>query len=107
MKPGRRSRVFGDTHASTTDPDSRLYRKGAGKEAKLWYMGHVLMENRNGLAVDTRLTLATGTAEREAAMEMIEGVAGSNRITVAGNKGYDQWEFVEHLRAHGATPHVA
>ena len=70
-------------------------------------MGHVLMENRNGLAVDTRLTLATGTAEREAAMEMIEGVAGSNRITVAGNKGYDQWEFVEHLRAHGATPHVA
>lgn len=96
-----------DTHASTTDPDSRLYRKGLGKEAKLCYMGHVLMENRNGLAVDSRLTLATGTAEREAAMEMIEGVSSSKRITLGGDKGYDQGDFVEQLRANDVTPHVA
>ena len=96
-----------DTHASTTDPDSRLYRKGLGKEAKLCYMGHVLMENRNGLAVDSRLTLATGTAEREAAMEMIEGVASSKKITLGGDKGYDQGDFVEQLRANDVTPHVA
>jgi transposase len=96
-----------DTHVSTTDPDSRLYRKGLGKEAKLCYMGHVLMENRNGLAVDSRLTLATGTAEREAAMEMIEGVAGSKRITLGGDKGYDQRDFVEQLRANDVTPHLA
>lgn len=96
-----------DTHASTTDPDSRLYRKGLGKEAKLCYMGHVLMENRNGLAVDSRLTLATGTAEREAAMEMIEEVASSKRITLGGDKGYDQGDFVEQLRANDVTPHLA
>jgi hypothetical protein len=103
----RGQRRKNDTHASTTDPDSRLYRKGLGKEARLCYMGHVLMENRNGLVVDSRLTLATGTAEREAAMEMIEGIAGSKRITVAGDKGYDQQDFVERLRACDATPHVA
>jgi len=96
-----------DTHASTTDPDSRLYRKSLGKEAKLCYMGHVLMENRNGLAVDSRLTLATGTAEREAALEMIEQVAGSKKITVGGDKGYDLGDFAEQLRAQEVTPHLA
>jgi len=96
-----------DTHASTTDPDARLYRKSLGKEARLCYMGHVLMENRNGLAVDSRLTLATGTAEREAAMEMVEGVAGSKKITVGGDKGYDHGDFAEQLRAHDVTPHLA
>jgi transposase len=96
-----------DTHASTTDPDSRLYRKSLGKEAKLCYMGHVLMENRNGLAVDSRLTLATGTAEREAALEMIEQVASSKKITLGGDKGYDHGDFAEQLRAQDVTPHLA
>jgi len=96
-----------DTHRSTTDPDARLYRKGKGKEAKLCYMGHVLMENRNGLAVDTRLTTATGTAEREAAISMVEDVLTPHRITVGGDKAYDEARFVSELRDLNATPHVA
>src|ERR1043166_3342475 len=74
-----------DTHESKTDPDARLYRKGKGKEAKLYYAGHVLMENRNGLAVKGKLTKATGTAEREAALGMLADVAGDNRITVGAD----------------------
>src|SRR5947207_532240 len=71
-----------ETHASTTDPDARLYRKGPGQPAKLAYLGHVLMENRHALVVDTRLTLATGTAEREAALEMVADRPGNHRITL-------------------------
>ncbi len=96
-----------ETHKSTTDPESRLFKKGKGKEAKLSYMGHVLMENRNGLVVDTELTLATGTAEREAAKDMVENISGSHRITVAGGKNYDTKDFVKALRGFNATPHVA
>jgi len=96
-----------ETHASTTDPEARLYRKGKGKESHLGYLGHALMENRNGLVVDTRLTLATGTAEREAAVEMLCGVAGRKRVTVGADKGYDTRGFVEQVRGLQVTPHVA
>jgi len=96
-----------DTHRSTTDPEARLYRKGKGKEAKLSFMGHVLMENRNGLAVGTRLTMATGMAERAAAISMLEDLLTSHRITVAGDKAYDDARFVRELRGLNATPHVA
>ena len=96
-----------ETHKSTTDPESRLFKKGKGKEAKLSYMGHVLMENRNGLIVDTELTLATGTAEREAAENMVENIPGSHRITVAGDKNYDTKDFIKAMRKFNATPHVA
>jgi hypothetical protein len=96
-----------DTHRSTTDPEARLYRKGKGKEAKLSFMGHVLMEHRNGLAVGTRLTMATGTAEREAAISMVEDVLTFHRNRVAGDKAYDDARFVRQLRGLNATPHVA
>jgi len=96
-----------ETHASTSDPDARLYRKGPGQAAKLAYMGHVMMENRHGLAVDTRLTLATGTAEREAALDMAQTRPGNRRITVGADKAYDAAGFVAALRERNATPHVA
>jgi transposase len=96
-----------ETHQSTTDPDARLYRKGKGKEAKLCYMGHALMENRNGLVVDSRLTQATGTAEREAALEMAENIPGTKTVTLAGDKGYDVKAFVQDLRKLKVTAHVA
>jgi transposase len=96
-----------DTHQSTTDPDCRLYKKGKGKESKLCYMGHALMENRSGLAVDSRLTLTSGTAEWEAALEMIENLPWVGRITVGGDKGYDVPVFVDGLRSLQATPHLA
>jgi len=96
-----------DTHQSTTDPDARLYRKGGGQEARLCYLGHVLMENRHGLAVDTRLTLATGTAEWDAAVHMLHHLPGTRRRTVGGDKGYDTPVFVTAVRAHHGTPHVA
>jgi transposase len=95
------------THASTTDPEARLFRKGKGKEARLCFMGHVLMENRHGLIISPRLTAATGTAEREAAEAMVEAVPGRHRITVGGDKAYDTREFVQSLRALKAVPHVA
>jgi len=96
-----------ETHTSTTDPDARLARKGAGKEAKLSFTGHLLMENRNGLVVDTRLTPATGTAEREAAIAMLNEVPGGHRITVGADKAYDTADFVAEMRAMKVTPHVA
>ena len=96
-----------ETHASTTDPDARLLRKSAGQSAKLCHMAHVLMENRNGLVVDTITTLATGTAEREAAQAMVEALPSTRRVTVAGDKNYDTRDFVAGLRNIGATPHVA
>jgi len=96
-----------DTHASATDPDARLTRKGAGQASKLAYMGHVLMENRNGLAVDARLTRATGTAEREAALDMIRDRPGSHRKTLGMDKAYDAAGFVADLRGETVTPHTA
>jgi len=96
-----------DTHRSVSDPDARLFRKSANTAAQLGFLGHALMENRHGLVVDGRLTLATGTAEREAALEMIGGVDGSGRITLGADKGYDTADFVAALRALGVTPHVA
>jgi transposase len=95
------------THASTTDPDARLARKGAGKEAKLSYTGHILMENRNGLAVDVALFPATGTAERDAALEMLSDLPDNGRITVGADKNYDTQGFVALLRELNVTPHVA
>jgi len=95
------------THASTTDPEAQLYRKGPGKEAKLHYLGHVLMENRHGLAVQTELTQATGTAEREAAVTMIAAQAPEGGVTLGGDKNYDTQGCVGELRDAGVTPHVA
>ena len=95
------------THASTTDPDAMLARKGAGKEAKLSYSGHVLMENRNGMVVNVEVLPATGTAEREAALSMIEAIPGNHRVTVGADKAYDTKGFVEESRKRNATPHVA
>jgi hypothetical protein len=95
------------THASTTDPEARLARKGRGKEAKLSYSGHVLMENRNGLAVDVSLVPATGTAEREAAIAMVGTLPAAGRITVGGDKNYDTRDCVAQFRELDVTPHVA
>jgi hypothetical protein len=96
-----------DTHQSTTDPEARLAKKGRGKEAKLCFTGHVLMENRNGLVVDVSLTHATGTAERDTALDMLEGVPGAHRITVGADKGYDTVGFITGCREMKVTPHVA
>jgi transposase len=96
------------THASTTDPEAKLYRKGSGKEAKLCFMGHALMENRNGLVVDACLTEANGQAERIAALHMIEPRADRpTAITLGADKAYDTRDFVNELRSMNATPHVA
>lgn len=97
------------THASRTDPQALLMRKGRGKETKLCYAGHVLMENRNGLIVDIELTQATGTAEREAALRMLDRLKRKRqgRITLGADKGYDTREFVGELRQRRVTPHVA
>jgi hypothetical protein len=98
----RRSNI---THASTTDPEARLARKGSGKEAKLAYQGHALMENRYGLVVDTCVTQATGIAEREAAIAMATNLRRG--ATVGADKGYDTRGFVAALRSLGLRPHVA
>jgi transposase len=95
------------THESTTDPDARLFTKSRGSEAKLSYMGHVLMENRNGLLVQTFLTEASGRAERDAAMLMAEAIPAGKRVTLGGDKNYDTREFVRELRGMNITPHVA
>ena len=97
-----------DTHASTSDPDSRLYRKAAGREAKLCYMGHVTMENRHGLAVAGMVTQANGTAERRAAEIMLKAKskAAGYRITAGEDKAYDTADHVANLRARNITPHV-
>jgi transposase len=95
------------THESKTDAESRLYKKSRGSEAKLSYMGHVMMENRNGIAVDARLTKATGTAERAAAHEMALDLPGKHRKTLGADKGYDSADHIEDLRAAGVTPHIA
>ena len=96
-----------DTHESTTDPDALLARKGNGKEAKLSYNGNLLTENRNGLIIKTELFQANGTAERDAALVMLEQVPGTGRITVGADKGYDTKDFVAECRHLNITPHVA
>ena len=104
----RKQKRSNDTHRSTTDPSARLYKKTKGSEARLCYLGHVLTENRNGLVVNTRLTLATGTAEREAALSMAEEIpGGTKRVTLGGDRGYDTKDFVKDLRDLNVTPHVA
>lgn len=98
-----------DTHASTSDPESRLYRKAAGREARLCYMGHAVMENRNGLAVAGMVTQANGTAERRASETMLKArrKAAGRRITAGEDKAYDTRDHVAALRSIGVTPHVA
>jgi transposase len=111
--PGNPSVNFHDerrtnaTHQSTTDRDARLARKGPGKEARLCYAGHVQMDNRHGLVVNTRLTPASGKAEPTAALAMAVEIAGQGRVTLGADKGYDQKELVRALREHRVTPHVA
>jgi transposase len=96
-----------ETHASTTDPDARLARKSNGQEAKLGFTGHLLMENRNSLLVDARLSQATGTAEPETALEMLSELPGSAKKTVGADKNYDTAAFVAAARDLNVTPHVA
>jgi len=97
-----------DTHVSTTDPDARLYRKGPGKEARLCFIGHALMENRNGLIVGAVATRASGHAERLAALALIEPRGERPRpVTLGADKGYDSADFVIELRERTVTPHVA
>jgi IS5 family transposase len=95
------------THQSTTDPNARLYKKARGREARLGYLGHLLLEHRSGLIVQTPVTPAAGYGERDAAVVMIARVPGRHRITVAADKGYDTRDLVAGLRALHATPHLA
>jgi transposase len=95
------------THRSTTDPDALLAKKGKGKEAKLSYAAHVLIENRKGIIVDTALTPAHGRAEEDAALLMVDRLRGARRITLGGDKGYDDAQLIAELRGMGVTPHVA
>ena len=99
-----RREALDETHASHTDPDAKLSRKGHRQEAKLRFMGHVPMENRNGLIVDTRLTQATGTAGRDAALAMIETRAGHGQLTLGADKAYYTHGLVAALRARRVTP---
>jgi transposase len=104
----RREKRSNETHESTTDPDAKLYRKGDGQESRLCYMGHVLMENRNGIAVAGDVTQATGTAERETALDLIDlHRPGEGRMTLGGDKGFDVEGFVQALRQRKVTPHIA
>jgi transposase len=97
-----------ETHQSTSDPEARLYKKGDGQPAKLCYIGHALMENRHGLAVDGAISQATGTAERETALALIDGRRrGQRRITLGADKAYDVEQFVHDLRDRSVTPHIA
>lgn len=101
-------KLSNQTHQSRTDTQAKLYRKGKGKEAKLYYMGHALMENRHGLVIDGRLTEASGTAERDSGSEMVGELPDNGKqITLGGDKHYDTLEFVADLRSMGITPHVA
>lgn len=100
-------KLANDTHQSTTDPDARLYKKSAGDKSRLSYLSHALMENRNGLIVDAETTLATGTAERDAALAMAERTITRPGATLGADKGYDVAGFVQQLRTLRITPHVA
>jgi len=103
----RGQRRKNDTHASTTDPDARLYKKGPGKSARLCFMGHALMENRNGLAVGAMVTNANGTAERDAALKLMDDHDPPPGVTLGADKGYDAWRFRQALRDRSIEPHVA
>jgi len=103
----RGERRSNQTHASKTDPEALLARKGEGKESKLSYSGNLLVENRNGLIVDAEVFQANGTAERDAALVMLEQVPGTKAVTVGGDKGFDTRDFVKECRHMGVTPHVA
>src|SRR5438270_897908 len=94
-------------HASKTDPDAKMARKGKGKEAKLSYNGNLLVENRHGLIVNSEVFEANGTAERDAALVMLEQIPGTKQVTVGGDKGYDTADFVAECRILKLTPHVA
>jgi hypothetical protein len=96
-----------ETHESKTDPDAKLARKGKGKEAKLSYNGNLLVENRNGLIVNTEVFQANGTSERDAALVMLEQIPGTKQVTVGGDKAYDTADFVAECRNLNVTPHVA
>jgi hypothetical protein len=97
-----------ETHASTTDPDARLFRKGDARESRLCFIGHALMENRNGLIVDTQVSHATGTAERDTALAMIDRTRKHHRrITLGADKLFDTESFVTDLKARAVTPHIA
>ena len=96
-----------DTHESKTDKDAYLFRKSKGKESKLAYLGHILMENRHGMVVDARVTQATDKAEREAAVDLVDALGGNQRITLGADKNYDTRGFVEDMREMMVTPHVA
>ncbi|AOV15914.1 transposase [Acidihalobacter aeolianus] len=96
-----------ETHVSRTDPDALLYRKSEGTTAKLSYLGHLLMENRHGLIVESQTSQATGTAEREAGVELVDALGGSHRITLGADKNYDTQGFVAAMRGRNVTPHVA
>jgi transposase len=95
------------THVPKTDPDAKLARKGKGKEAKLSYSGNLLVENRNGLIVNSEVFEANGTAERDAALVMLEMIPGTKPVTAGGDKGYDTLDFVAECRNLQVTPHVA
>ena len=103
----RKEKRSNETHRSTTDPEARLYKKSDGQPARLCYMGHALMENRHGLAVDGTLTLATGTAEREATLTLLERRLTGRRITLGADKAYDVASFIDALRERAVTPHIA
>jgi transposase len=110
----RKEKRSNETHASTTDPDARLFRKGDGQSSRLCFMGHALMENRNGLIVDCDVTKASGTAEREAALAMIKRsrktgnrMARRSRVTLGADKGFDAEDFVLALKRRKVTPHIA
>ncbi len=113
--PGRNPRVdfhgerrTSETHVSPSDPEAMLFRNSKGQAAKLNYMGHVLMDHRYGLLVDVEVTAATGFAEREAALKMLDRLPKrSGRRTIAADKGYDTADFVQGCRERGITPHVA
>ena len=96
-----------ETHASTTDPEALLAKKGEGKESKLSYTGNLLVENRNGLIVDAEVFQANGTAERDAALVMLEQIPGTKPVTIGGDKGFDTRDFVNECRNLRVTPHVA
>jgi transposase len=95
------------THRSTTDPEAQLARKGPGKEAKLSFAAHALMDNREGLAVGGSVNQATGRAEPQAALQLVEEIPGWGRVSLGTDKGYDRKEFIQELRDHQVTPHIA
>jgi IS5 family transposase len=103
----RKEKRKNDTHESLTDPCARLFKKTRGSEANLAYLGHVLTENRNGLGVYVRLTQAAGTAERDAALDMLRGKPASKPMTLGDDRGYDAAMFVKRLRKSKVTPHLA